>query len=316
LKKVGFFGRDKWGVEVLNEINRSKNLEIVFVVTNSYGDKLIENYCKQKKLKVFFPQNVNQSSFIRKLKKFNADIFISMSYQQIFKKRILNVPPKGIVNCHAGDLPNYRGRNVLNWVLINNEKFFAITIHQVDENIDTGKIILKKKVRINQKDNYLDLIKKTENLCPKLYIKAINDYINGNIKLKDQSKFSKKSTYFRKRIEGDEYINWNWKSEEIYNFTRALVKPGPFARTKFKNRIYGINFVKPIKNSSNYNPGTIIKNSNGLTIKTGDNAVKITKLINIKNKKEFEIKNKKYFKIGDILLSNLKLKTPNQNAYK
>ena len=67
-----------------------------------------------------------------------------MSFNQIFRKDIINLTPIGIINCHAGKLPFYRGRNILNWVLINDEKEFGITVHFVDEGIDTGDIILQK----------------------------------------------------------------------------------------------------------------------------------------------------------------------------
>jgi methionyl-tRNA formyltransferase len=65
-----------------------------------------------------------------------------MSFNQIFKSEIINLPRLKTINCHAGKLPFYRSRNILNWVLINDEKEFGITVHYVDEGIDTGDIIL------------------------------------------------------------------------------------------------------------------------------------------------------------------------------
>ncbi|MDR1522244.1 MAG: hypothetical protein LBS28_05280 [Streptococcaceae bacterium] len=85
---------------------------------------------------------MNSKEVINLLKKYNADLFISMSFNQIFKSEIINLPRLKTINCHAGKLPFYRSRNILNWVLINDEKEFGITVHYVDEGIDTGDIIL------------------------------------------------------------------------------------------------------------------------------------------------------------------------------
>ena len=69
-------------------------------------------------MKMSIPKNSKKISHI------NCDLYVSMSFDQIFKKRILSLPSLGIINCHAGNLPFYRGRNILNWVLINDEKEF------------------------------------------------------------------------------------------------------------------------------------------------------------------------------------------------
>ena len=63
-----------------------------------------------------------------------------MSFNQIFDKELINIPPLGTINCHASKLPFYIGRINLNWILINDEKEFGITLHYVD----TGDIILQK----------------------------------------------------------------------------------------------------------------------------------------------------------------------------
>ena len=77
-----------------------------------------------------------------------------MSFDQIFKEEIINIPPLKIINCHAGKLPFYRGRNILNWALINDEKEFGITVHYVDFGIDTGDSILQKNYEITDDDDY------------------------------------------------------------------------------------------------------------------------------------------------------------------
>ena len=96
-------------------------------------------------------RDVNDEKFIDYIKKNKIDLLASMSYDQIFKTKIINSVKNKIINCHAGKLPFYRGRSILNWVLINGEKEFGITTHFVNKKIDKGNIILQKIYRISKK---------------------------------------------------------------------------------------------------------------------------------------------------------------------
>ena len=153
-----------------------------------------------------------------------------MSFDQIFKTKLFSLPRLGTINCHAGKLPFYRGRNVLNWVLINDEKEFGITVHYVDEGIDTGDIIIQKVFPIFDSDNCDSLLKVAYENCGLLLQSAINLIINKKVKRIKQDQISKHGLYCSKRIEGDEIINWNNSSREIFNFIRALTLPSILAQ--------------------------------------------------------------------------------------
>ena len=96
-----------------------------------------------------------------------------MSFNQIFKNNLINLPPLKIINCHAGKLPFYRGRNVLNWVLINDENEFGITVHFIDEGIDTGDIILQKTFKIDDTDDYQTLLSRAYKECGSILYDSI-----------------------------------------------------------------------------------------------------------------------------------------------
>ena len=85
-----------------------------------------------------------------------------MSFNQIFDKELINIPPLGTINCHASKLPFYIGRINLNWILINDEKEFGITLHY----LDTGDIILQKTYSISDHDNYKTLLGLSFKECP------------------------------------------------------------------------------------------------------------------------------------------------------
>lgn len=214
-----------------------------------------------------------------------------MSFNQIFKKDIINIPKYKTINCHAGKLPFYRGRNVLNWVLINDEKEFGITVHFVDEGIDTGDIILQRTFIITDRDDYSTLLEKSYIECANILYEAICLFKKGKVNTKKQLEIHPVGFYCTQRKEGDEIINWNQTSREIFNFVRAICKPGPMARTFLNGKEIKINKVELIKDAQNYKciEGAILqKEDNFFIVKTKDSFVKIV---------EWEYDGK--FRVGD-----------------
>lgn len=211
-----------------------------------------------------------------------------MSFDQIFKEKIINLTPYKIINCHAGKLPFYRGRNILNWVLINDEKDFGITVHYVDSGIDTGDIILQKTYEITDNDTYKTLLEKAYVGCAEILYDAINLFKFGIVKGRKQDE---KGFYCTQRKLGDEILDFNQTSREIFNFVRAICIPGPMARAYINGEEMKINRVEMIPNTINYkciNGAILKKEKDGFLVKTQDNFVKIT---------EYEFNGK--FNVGD-----------------
>ncbi len=233
---IGFFGDDVWAHKTLDYLLKDNSVSIAFICGRfSTKDKQLKKIAKKNKIIFLKKKNVNNINFINWIKKSEIDLLVSMSFDQIFKKEIINIMNNKIINCHAGKLPFYRGRNILNWVLINGEKDFGITTHFVDEKIDCGKIITQKIFKITKKDDYKSLLIKSHNECSKMIYKTIKKIQNNNYEAISQNKFSKKSSYYKKRVEGDEIINLKQSSLKIQNFVKALVEPGPIARINLKN---------------------------------------------------------------------------------
>ena len=234
--KIGFFGDDVWAHKTLYYLLNDQSVKVSFICGRyKTKDNKIKKIAKINKIKFYKIKNVNDSKFLMNIKKKNLDLLVSMSFDQIFKKKIINLVNKKIINCHAGKLPFYRGRNILNWVLINGEKEFGITTHFVNEKIDQGDVILQKIFTIKKSDDYKSLLTKSYRECAIILYKTIIKIKNNNYKSISQKKFSQKFSYFKKRSSGDEVINLNQKSYQIKNFVRALVSPGPVARINLNN---------------------------------------------------------------------------------
>ena len=277
---IGYFADGPWGHRTFKKINADKNYNLKFVcVRYDSKDSTFVEYCKDNNIDYLKVKNINEKSFFEKLKKYECDLFVSMSFNQIFKSYLINLPPKKTINCHAGKLPFYRGRNILNWVLINDEPEFGITVHYMDEGIDTGDIILQKTFQITDKDNYSTLLETAYRECPRLLYKAINQIRENKVKIVKQKNIHPTGFYCSKRKKGDEFINWNQSSRTIFNFVRALSLPGPQARSYIGKSEIFINEVEFLEQALKYKdvPGVILqKNDNDFLVKTKDSFIKIT----------------------------------------
>ena len=269
--KIGFFGDGIWAHNVLKLLVLDKSIKMCFICARlSTKDKTLKKIADKKKIKFFKLRNVNNKKFIEYIKKNKINLLVSMSYDQIFKTPIIDSVKKKIINCHAGKLPFYRGRSVLNWVLINGEKDFGITTHFVNKKIDKGNIILQKKYRISNKDDFKSLLNKSYLECPKLLYKSIKQIQSNKHKSIPQIKFSKSFSYFSKRKSGDEIINLNHPASDIANFVRALVEPGPLARIKLKSNLIYIKKVTIINKENFLSPNTLMFKKNNIYFQAGD----------------------------------------------
>lgn len=230
--KIGYFADGPWGHKTLDLLLQDESLEVSFIVPrNDTKDLFLKNKAEEYHIDYLCPIKVNSEEFYQIAQKYKCDLFVSMSYNQIFKKKIYSLPKYNTINCHAGKLPLYRGRNILNWALINDEKEFGITVHYVDDGIDTGDIIIQETYPITDSDNYSTLLNTAFEQCPRLLYSAIKQIQQGVFVRIPQDIISKYGLYCGMRNVGDELIDWNQTSREIFNFVRAICMPGPMALT-------------------------------------------------------------------------------------
>lgn len=229
--KVLFMGYYRTGVTVCSSclMGKSINLLGIIIPTDRSQESLksIKNFAKKNNVNIFSPINCNSKKFIGKIKKLSPDLIIVFNYSKILKKELFEIPKLGTINIHPSLLPKYRGAHVVNWVLINGEKETGVTVHYVDENIDSGDIICQKKIKLTIKDTCATLAKKIEKTAVKALNEVLKSLKTGNAKRKKQD--SKKATYYKKRYPKDGKINWTKPAVEIYNLIRALVEPWPGA---------------------------------------------------------------------------------------
>lgn len=277
--KIGYFADGPWAHGAFDLLNDSSEFSIMFVCARFENpDSILRQKAELNQIDFLVNRNVNCPDFIDQISRYECDIFVSMSFNQILRPSLYEMPQLGTINCHAGKLPFYRGRNILNWALINDEIEFGITVHYVDDGVDTGDIILQKTYPITDEDNYSSLLHVAYQECPSVLFEAIKLIALGNHTSTPQNLIHPVGTVFSQRIPGDELINWSSSSREVFNFVRALSVPGPAAQAILNNQIIYIDRVAYIENAPCYKciPGAILaKDTQGFLVKTGNSFIRL-----------------------------------------
>lgn len=280
--KIGYFADGPWSHLAFKKLINDKSIEIAFIVPRTdTKDGTLKEYCEKYNIDYLNNIKVNSDFFYEKAFSYNCDLFVSMSFNQIFRNRIINLPKLGTINCHAGKLPFYRGRNILNWALINDEKEFGITVHYIDKGIDTGDIILQNTYPINDSDSYKSLLNVAFNECAITLYDAIKMIQKDKVNRIPQDSIHKVGMYCGTRTFGDEIINWNLTSREIFNFIRAIDSPGPIARTYLNGNEIKINKAELIEEAVKYvnTVGQIVGVENGkFIVKSSDTTILISEI--------------------------------------
>ncbi|MFA6639456.1 MAG: phosphoribosylglycinamide formyltransferase [Defluviitoga tunisiensis] len=146
-------------------IQRAKKLNVDY--------KIIDYHCFNNK------SEYNHTLF-EHLKSFNFDLIVLAGYMRILPDYIVNYYKGKIINIHPSLLPNYKGINAIVRAFENKEKYTGITIHYVDEGVDTGKIIFQKKVRTKKSDTIESLEKRIHKIEHKTYPKIIKRVLAKN----------------------------------------------------------------------------------------------------------------------------------------
>lgn len=229
---VAVFTSTNFSFNAMKAIHKSgDSIELVVLPKNRENSNKINEtitYLQKNKIEWVFHDRKEEKPLIDMLNKLSVEIGVSWSYSQLISKELIQCFPKGIVNMHGGLLPKYRGANVLNWAIINGESETGVTLHYIDEKIDTGSIIAQKSVPILLDDTALTLREKIEKCAANLFEDTWDGIKTNRVNGIPQDE--NRSRYYRARKPSDGEIIWDsMTSKQIYDLIRGLVKPWPGA---------------------------------------------------------------------------------------
>ena len=270
VKKVCIAGNFEIAVQCANFILTKYKDCSLFAVLNESDEGVntwqpsYKKFCIDKNIEILKLQDCYQ---IKDL------IFISLHYDKIIK--IENFKSKRLFNLHFSLLPAYKGMHTSAFPLLNGEEFSGVTIHDIDNGIDTGNIIAQKKFKINIDDNAKDLFLKYIDNGIKLFKKTAKSLISNNYKSYPQPSigsnyFNKSSINFKKIT-----INLNNTAFQIHNQIRAFA----FEEYQLPEILgYKIYKSKITDRKSKYKSGKVVFNkANVLQLATIDYDIKLYK---------------------------------------
>ena len=227
--KIIFMGTPDFAKESLEAIY-NKKYDIIAVVTNpdkpkGRGMKMfsspIKEFALEKNLKIYQPEKIRKNvEFIEELKKMNPDVICVVAYGKILPKEILEIPKLGCINVHGSLLPQYRGAAPIQWAVINGDKETGVTTMYMDEGMDTGDMILKKKVEIGENETTGELWEKLSKIGGELLVETLDQIERGIAPREKQGDNFTVAPMLDKNIAK---IDWeNKTAKEIKDLVRGL----------------------------------------------------------------------------------------------
>ena len=241
--KLVLFAHQNWGIKAIDTFSKM-DIEIAKVFTHPLDmDKhekvwydSVKEKCDSLKIPVTEKTSITNSD-INEIKSINPDLIFSVGWRRLLPESIFQIPKFGIFNLHDSLIPKYRGFAPINWAIINGENETGLTIHYIDKGIDTGDILLQKKIDIKLQDTAFDIYKKLLDISSDMMHEIIIQIENNKLNPQSQSNMQK-GFFCCRRFPRDGKINWNEDRSKTYNLIRASSDPYPNAFFFFEDKKY------------------------------------------------------------------------------
>ena len=227
-------------------------------------------------LPVYQPRRARDPEFTEEMKALNPDVMVVVAFGQILPKAILDIPKYGCINVHASLLPKYRGAAPIQWAVIRGEKVSGVTTMQMDVGLDTGDMLLKKEVLLDEEETGGSLHDKLSTLGGDLLIETLKKIEAGDIHPEKQDD-SQAGEYARMLDKNLGRIDFSMPAVEIERLIRGL-NPWPSAFTSYNGKTMKLWKAKA-DNCGQGVPGQVIHvDKNSFTVQTGQGTLQILEL--------------------------------------
>ena len=235
---------------------------------------------------VFQPKKVRDPECVEELKKYQADVCVVIAFGQILPKEILEMTPYGCINVHASLLPSYRGAAPIQWAVIRGEKISGVTTMQMDEGLDTGDMLEKTEIILDEKETGGSLHDKLAEAGAKLCVHTLDKLVQGDLTPQKQGESPTEYARMLDKKLGD--INWEQSAVEIERMIRGL-NPWPSAYTDWNGKTMKIWEADAVPGENTEKaPGTITDvTKDDFAVQTGDGQLRV-RALQIPGKKRME----------------------------
>jgi methionyl-tRNA formyltransferase len=219
-------------------------------------ESAVKKYAREKGLKIMQPEKLKNPDFLEELASLKADLQVVVAFRML-PEVVWSMPPMGTVNLHGSLLPQYRGAAPINWAVINGEKETGVTTFRLQQDIDTGNILLQDRFPIGDDETAGEVHDRMKDIGARLLVRTIAGLDAGTLEEIPQtgvvgyaspthlppstspSSAAAPLKHAPKIFTETAQINWNTPVGEIYNLIRGL-SPFPAAFTQLDGKMLKI----------------------------------------------------------------------------
>ena len=238
--RIVFMGTPEFAVASLDALV-SGGYNVVGVVTMpdkpaGRGYKLqfsaVKEYALAHNLPLLQPEKLKNEEFLEQLRALRADLQIVVAFRML-PEVVWAMPRLGTFNLHGSLLPQYRGAAPINWAIINGEKETGVTTFFLQQEIDTGDLILQRRTPISDDDNAGTIHDRLMAIGAKAVTDTVDQILSGNVTATPQqhsAELKPAPKIFKETCR----IDWTKSANDVFNFVRGL-SPYPTAWTELHN---------------------------------------------------------------------------------
>ncbi|NUS43538.1 MAG: methionyl-tRNA formyltransferase [Mycobacteriaceae bacterium] len=236
--RIVSFGFQTWGRKTLQALIDSEH-EVVLAVTHPAAESSykaiwndsVEELAREHGIPVHRTERADAQT-IDLVKRAEPDVIVVNSWYTWMPAELYTLPPHGTLNLHDSLLPQFTGFSPVLWALISGATEFGLTVHRMDEQLDTGDILVQHRLPIPPDATGTELVRAGMELIPGAVREALAALESGTAVWRPQDKAER--TYFHKRSERDSRVDWSWDAVDLERFVRALSEPYPRAFSHYR----------------------------------------------------------------------------------
>ncbi len=276
--RIIFIGQAAFGKEALQAIVEQGESIVGVITVPDRGGQInpIKELAQENNIPVIQPERLRDPDAVKWVNNLSPDLLVLAFVTQFVPKEMIDMSTHGGINYHPSMLPKYRGGSAINWTIINGETETGVTIHQIDEGVDTGPIIIQKKVEIASNDTVKSLyFKKLYPLGIKMVAKAVRLIREGSANPIPQD--NTQASFQPVIKESDVLIDWSLPTQQVYNLIRGS-NPSPGAVSSLKGE--RLKIWEGIPCPASGKPGEVMEilMDEGFVVSTGNGSILVQRV--------------------------------------
>ncbi len=287
--KIVFFGTPAFSCPFLRALVEDTEMEIIAVVTQpdapvGRGRILtpspVKMLAQELDVRTLTPESLKRDpDAVKALEALGADVFVVVAYGKLLPASVLQIPRLGVVNVHPSLLPRHRGPSPMQWAIREGDTRTGVSIMVLDEGMDTGPILARKEVVLDEQETYQTLEEKILHVGPSLLVDTLKRYARGEIVPEPQDESHATLTRLLEREDG--HADWRESAQTIERKLRAYSAwPGLWSFCEFKGSQVRLKFLRmvPAQLNQGTEAGVVRVHEGRLFVRAGDGDMEILEL--------------------------------------